>query len=216
MELSPQALMTMAHNALYNVLTAKLAVIDRECESSARGEIDFLYSQATYHCGRFQSPSLHEVSSVWLRLISRKEKEFCAEIARILATAKPPPDDEFFTQGMKLIEGYMDEQHYLNRLIVFGDGLCRKAASYGLALDPHTYRSDHAMALYETGVKNSLRNACTNIFAELAHHNQGTPPSGVWREGVLAINESLELKPNIMGIGLNLNSIVKRLFRGKN
>lgn len=208
--------MTMVHSALYNVLTAKLAAIDRECETTACGEIGFLYSQATYHCGRFQSPSLQEASSVWLRLISRKEKEFCAEITRILATAKQSPDDEFFTQGMKLIEGYMDERHYLNRLIVFGDGLCRKAASYGLVLDLHTYRSDHAMALYEAGVKNSLRNACTNISAELALHNRGTSPSGVWREGVLAINESLELKPNLMGIGLNLNSIVKRLFRGKN
>lgn len=208
--------MAMAHNALHKVLAAKLAAIDRECETTARGEIDFLYSQATYHCGRFQSPSLQEASSVWLRLISRKEKEFCAEITRILATAKQSPDDELFTHGMRLIEGYMDEQHYLNRLRVFENGLCRKAASYGLVLDPHADRSDHAMALHETGVKNSLRNACTNISAELALHNQSTPPSGVWREGIHVINESLELKPNLMGIGLNLNSIVKRLFRGKN
>lgn len=206
--------MTNAPKTAFHLLAAKLAAIDMEYESSARGEIDLLYSRATYSNGRFQFPSLQEASEVWLRLITRKDKEFCAEITRVLSAVKHT-DKEFLTQGMGLIEGYLDERCYLDRLMKFWEGLGRKAASYGLTLDPQAHRIDLSIALYETGVKNSLRNTCNNISAEFALHNQSTHKNGVWRERVLTTNNFLELKPNFMGFGLNLNAIIKMLGRRK-
>lgn len=163
---------------LYDVFATKLAAIDHECESVARTEIDELFSQAVYDGNRFQVPSFQETSGIWLRLINQKEKVFCAEISRILRMGKLLPRDDFFEQAMNLIEGYFQENHFLPRLNKFVQRVGRHASRYGVKLDESAYRLDLAVAAYEAGVKNRLRQALTNVSAELALHMGNTPKAG--------------------------------------
>lgn len=200
---------------LYDVFATKLAAIDHECESVARTEIDKLFSQAVYDGSRFRVPSFQEAAGIWLRLINQKEKDFCAEISRTLGIWKPLPRDDFLGQAMSLIEGYFQESHFLPRLNNFVQRVGRHASRYGIKFDESAYRLDLAAAAYEAGVKNRLRQAFTNVSAELVLHMGNTPKVGSWRNGVRAVTESLELKPNVMGIGLNLNEIIRRLLGRK-
>lgn len=158
--------------ALYEVLATKLSAIDRDCESAALVEIRSLHSQAAYDGGRFRVPSFQEVTSVWLRLIKRKEKEFCAEIARLLSSGQLQPDEAFFASATTLTENYFSEHLFANRLKLFIDGIERKASSYGLKFDAQAHRIDLTAAAYAAEVKNRLSDARKNTHAELMRFNK--------------------------------------------
>lgn len=157
----------MSIPTLYELLATKLAAIDRDCESAARTEINHLYSQAVYDGARFRAPSFQEATAIWLRLIIRKEKEFCAEIARVLNSRQRQPDDHFFVQTTNLIENYFSEHHFATRLSVFTEAIERRAASYGLKFDVHVHQIDFTAAAYRAGMTNELRQARDNTQAEL-------------------------------------------------
>lgn len=193
-----------------DLLKARLMVVDRRCEDETREKIDKFYAEARYEGGRFRTPSFQEVANTVLQSISKKEREFVAEIGRVMGTIQGPLDDAAFDETQRSVAGLLDGNRYSRRLSVFVEGIKRKAASYGVPFDPAHHRIDLAFALYEAGMHNLLHQARASVVAELAlyRRERNEKPQG-WRGTLLAIVELLELKPNFAGFGLNLNRLLK-------
>jgi hypothetical protein len=155
-----------------DLLKTKLTIVDKRCEGGVRAEIDKFYSEARYDGSRFRAPSIQDVANALLQSISCKEREFNAEICRVMATTQRSLNDKDFEDAQRLVEGFLDERHYGGRLNAFVEGIKRKAASYGVPFDPANYRVDLAAVLYETGVKDLLRQSRASVIAELALHRR--------------------------------------------
>lgn len=198
---------------LFDILAVKLAAIDHQCEALARRQVDDLYASARYEGGGFRYPAFEEATKIWIRLIEQKEKLFCEEIARVFNIANQIPEHNFINDATTLINSYFDERHFAGRLNLFFDSLARKAQSYGVHLDPAEKRLDLAAAAYNVGVKNLIQKTRITVIAELTLHIGTNKKSPDWKSKLLTINESIELKPNFMGLGVNFNAIIDKLFR---
>lgn len=162
-----------------DILKTKLEAIDGECEAASRPAVDELYDAARYDGSRFVVPSFQAAGAVWLRVIAEKERSFIAEVGRVLRTPGATLNEHGRKQIQEVIDTSFSESRYLERLKQFPEGVARRAASYGIALDLNTYRFDLADSAYRVGVMNSLRKARTNVLAELALQTQSNPPDSV-------------------------------------
>lgn len=151
---------------LASKLKARLTAIDNKLESKSRSEIDVFHNEARYDGSKFRSPSLQTVSSVWLKLIQDKEKEFLTEI-KVTLDATARIDEEQLQRITNVCGGFFKEERYIGRLELFAQSMTRKAASYGVPFSREACRFDIANALYLAGIKNSLRTARQSIAAEL-------------------------------------------------
>ncbi|VAW82505.1 hypothetical protein MNBD_GAMMA13-215 [hydrothermal vent metagenome] len=195
---------------IVDALKNKLVVIDRKCEETARTEIDELYAEARYEAGRFHVPDFSRVTRVWLELIDRKEAEFNTEIERVLQRSG---DSNMDTPRIVAdVDRYFDEKHFINRFDVFVDGIVRQASRYGVKYDPNIYRTDLADAAYRAAVKNRLQAARDSVKSEVQLYvpDRASEKKG-WKAKLLSANESIELKPNFFGLGINLNRFISQV-----
>lgn len=193
---------------MIDILKTKLLLIDRDCESAARLSINEFYEQVKYEGGKFLVPSFKDVAKVWLKVILRKEQLFNAEIIRISERSNSFLKKDQLEEAQKLVARYFDEDLYLKRLEGFVDGVRRKAAAYGVQFNPQMYRLDLDVAAFAAGVKNNTRRGLSSVFAELklCAQNEQTGSLGMLEK----LNKIIDLKPNIMGFGLNLNALIER------
>ena len=115
--------------------------------------------------------------------------------------------------GFIEIRRYFEEERYLGRLERFVEGVHRKAASYGIPFDPQLYRLDLATAAFTAGVKNGSRRGLASVSAELTLYARSDKPNSAGRFAWLS--EVIDLKPNFMGLGLNLNALLKKAWGRK-
>ena len=67
-----------------DTLKSRLEIIDADCESAMRIELDELYDNAYYDGTKFHLPSPQAAEAIWLKLIARKEREFIRELTPAL------------------------------------------------------------------------------------------------------------------------------------
>lgn len=154
---------------LSSILKTKLVTIDNECEARARNEIDNFYKEVLYDGSGFRYPTFQEVGGVWQKLIQRKEKEFINETKRVL-DAIVAIDGDQVSDVLTIVEGFLQDNLYSERLKRFAEDVARKASSYGIPFNrnPGASRSaDLADAAYRVCVINLLRAARRNISTEL-------------------------------------------------
>lgn len=154
---------------LSSILKTKLVTIDNECEVSARNEIDNFYREVLYDGSGFRYPSFQEVGGVWQKLIQRKEKEFIVETKRVL-DAMVAIDGDQVGDVLAIVEGFLQDNLYSERLKRFAEDVARKASSYGIPFNRNPGASrgaDLADAAYRVCVINLLRAARRNISTEL-------------------------------------------------
>jgi hypothetical protein len=177
----------MTDQTLASVLLVKLISIDDEIERRVQMQIESLYSSSTYANGR------------------------CVEIARVLNKPGGVPADALL-RVEAFIRARFDEKNYTERLNIFRDGVNRKIQSYGLEPRLNDRAFEVTNGGYRAASMNALRHTKTSVLAELALQ-QSSPEVGILSQSASFANDVLELKPNIMGVGINLNGLFSRLIR---
>lgn len=161
------------------ILKTKLEAIDTECEGTVRPEVDKLYAEAHYDGSKYCVPSFQVAGTIWLNLIKKKEREFIREIARVLATPGVTVSKADAVAVRRIIEDAFADDHYLERMRTFQEGIARKAGSYGLVFDAQVHGIDTHESAYRAGTMNALRIARNNVIAELELHGQSSTPEFV-------------------------------------
>ena len=200
--------------SVIDLLKTKLALVDRDCEGEAQALINEFHGQVRYDGAQLRVPPFQEVANVWLRAIYCKEQRFNAEIAHIFEASNSFLPADRMEEAKKVIARYFEEERYLGRLERFVEGVHRKAASYGIPFDPRLYRLDLATAAFTAGVKNGSRRGLAAVSAELTLYARSDKPNSAGRFAWLS--EVIELKPNFMGLGLNLNALLKKAWGARN
>lgn len=162
-----------------DILKTKLEAIDTECESEVRPEVNKLYAEAHYDGSKFCVPSFQGAGALWLNLIKKKEREFIREIARVLVTPGVTVNKADAVAVRRMIEDAFADDHYLERMRIFHEGIARKAVSYGLVYNAHAYGIDTYESAYRADIMNALRIARNNVIAELELHGQSSTPEFV-------------------------------------
>ncbi len=194
---------------LNKLIKTKLAYIDQDCESETREKVNYLYSRIKYEGGRLHVPDFQKAANLMVAVIYCKEKRFNYEVSRILTTSGGFRSSEELEHAKEHVTKYFEEDRYLKRFEGFLEGVERAAGRYGLKFDRRVYRTDIASSLFEVGIKNSARRALASVHAELAIHLSNDQLGA--RENFPSANDIVDLKPNFMGFGINLNALIKWL-----
>lgn len=149
-------------DSIYQVLASSSSSL----ESKAREIIDVFYREARYDGGRFRYPSFQEVSKTWLDLVKAKESALISEFKRLF-DSMPSIDASHVLSAINACDSTFREEDYVERLIIFRNGIARIAGSYGLNLERLSVSFDVFDAAYRAAMKNSLRDIRKNVSAEL-------------------------------------------------
>lgn len=199
----------MPHDSeVLSLLRIKLAYIDQDCEGENRASVTELERNVRYEGGRLHVPDPQKMANLLLRVISCKEKRFNAEISRILSASGVSLRPEELDMARELVGAYFQEDRYVKRFDRFVESVGIAASRYGLKFDPQVYRVDLASALFSAGVKNGTRRGLASVHAELAIHVRKQPLAP--ETETPGINDIVDLKPNFMGLGVNLNALIRR------
>lgn len=144
-----------------DMLKARLEAIDSDCETVANIELAKLFEDANPDDGKFRVPSPQAAEAIWLKLIARKEHEFIQEIA------KAGVEREVASTIKTTIDVLFSDDRYVERMQHFYQEANRKARLHEPTNDMQAKRLDLIDATYRAGVKDALRRARRNIFAEL-------------------------------------------------
>jgi len=142
-------------------------------------------------------------------------KEVKNEIIRVLSNF----DGLVFSEEDKnlvllIIEEYIKPALYINRFTLMLGSIERTLNQYGLKFDQEKYRIDIPKALCEVDANNITRRIKSEITNELDILVQCSKLKNDVSESIIADTANiLELKPNIMGIGINFNAIIDIIFR---
>jgi hypothetical protein len=191
-------------------LKTKLAHVDQDCERETRARVTELHLSMRYEGGRLRVPDLQKAANLLAAVISCKEKRFNSEISRVLSVAGDFLRSDELERARELVSPYFQEDRYLNRFDGFVESVERAASRYGLRFDRQAYRVDLASALFIAEVENATRRALASVQAELAIHagDKPLPPEPT----LLRLNDIVDLKPNVMGFGINLNALIKSFW----
>jgi hypothetical protein len=197
-------------SGIVSLLKTKLAHLDQDCESEARATVNELHSSIKYEGGRLRVPDFQQVANLMAGVIYCKEKRFNSEISRVLSASGGFRHPDEVQHAKELVAVYFQAERYLKRFEGFVESVEQAASRYGLKFDRQAYRIDLASSLFEVGVKNSTRRALASVQAELALHLHDIPLTS---EGTVpGVNDIVDLKPNVMGFGINVNALIKRLW----
>ena len=128
---------------------------------------------------------------------------------------------------MKIISKHLNDQLYESRFDAYLGALKRHISRYGMEIDLKPYRTDIAGALYSVGSMNFVRSSASRISDELElltlrNTNQKIistlPPlnsNQVKASTLEQANKFIKLEPNMFGIGLNINYLIRRLMGKK-
>lgn len=199
-------------SGVLSLLRTKLAHIDQDCEREIQVSLSEICRGIKYDGGRFHVPDFQKVAGLLLRAIACKEQRFNAEIARVLGSPSATLLAEELELAFNVVSPYFQDDLYINRFDRFVESVGRAGSRYGLQFDPQLYRVDLASALFVSGVKNGTRRGLASVHAELAVYQRHQPVA--LEMTAPGLNEIVDLKPNFMGIGINLNALIKRI-RGK-
>ncbi|WP_440905685.1 hypothetical protein ACMZOO_05140 [Catenovulum sp. SX2] len=198
---------------LNKLIKTKIALADQECESETRKVISGFYSEIKIENGRLRLPDFQKAANAMGCIIYNKEKRFNSELGRILNVSGGFSSQQELELSQIHMREYFEESRYLNRYEKFLESVDLKVKGYGLKFERERYRTDLPSALYKVLVKNSIRRAISSVNSELEIFLNSKVSSN--NSASLDAIDVIELKPNFMGIGLNLNAIYRKFMRKK-
>ncbi|ARO88380.1 hypothetical protein EBAPG3_011685 [Nitrosospira lacus] len=159
-----------------DTLKSRLEIIDVDCESTTRIELDKLYDNAYYDGIKFHIPSPQAAEAIWLRLIARKEQEFIQELTPALKSRATilSKNDASAIEGM--VNEIFADDRYLERMQDFYREVTKKAMVYESSFDMDAKRLELLDSTYRMGAANALRKARRNVLAELEPYTQPGAP----------------------------------------
>lgn len=120
---------------------------------------------------------------------------------------------------LSICEPYLDSALYFKRLTIFKESIERQLHRYAIAFDGAAYRFDLIDSMY----KASIINSANNIMGRLQNRldmmvyadapSEAIPPDQQSDSALEEANQLLDLRPNIFGVGLNLNHLVNKWLR---
>jgi hypothetical protein len=122
---------------------------------------------------------------------------------------------------LEIAKRYVDHKLYLKRLQIHFDSIGRKLSGQGASADLVRFRTDLKKASVEAGALNGTRRILGSIKNDLdasvlANVTVSEVTTTEWNTSFFEeANKTLELKPNFMGLGVNLNHLLARVFGRK-
>ena len=117
---------------------------------------------------------------------------------------------------LELCSRYLDSNLYLSRFSAYEDSFKRHLSRYGLNINLSSYNFDIEKSLYEVHVINFVHSALNKFSDDLDIRIQSQQSKFVVKETKIEqANKLIKLEPNLFGIGLNLNYLIRLFFRKK-
>ncbi|MEO6825236.1 MAG: hypothetical protein ABI167_11060 [Nitrosospira sp.] len=160
-----------------DLLRARLATIDAECESAAKIELEELFDNSQAGDTKFRIPSPQAAEAVWLKLIARKEREFIQEIVQVLKARPAVLSKEGASSIKAAIEDAFTDSRYLEKMQDFYREVAEKALSHESSFDMDAKRMDLLDSTYRMGIVDALRKARRSILAEVEPYKQAGAPA---------------------------------------
>jgi len=144
-------------------------------------------------------------------------EELRGEITRILKNLKVSEfTEEDKNSIMTLVEDHCQAELYKKRFDLMLGVIDRAVSGYGIKFERDKYRIDIPKSICDTAAANGTRKIKAKIEDDLNCVVESFKSEA--RESthrMSRVSRFLELKPNFMGIGLNLNAVVERIFKRK-
>lgn len=120
---------------------------------------------------------------------------------------------------LALVGKYVESSLYLNRFTAYEDAVARHVAGFGSPFQLSDFRVDLTKASYEVGAINSIRNFLNALGDDLEivaqkQRNSSASVSTKQEDKLEQANRLIKLEPNLFGIGINVNYLI-RWLRGK-
>ena len=149
--------------------------------------------------------------------LNRYGEEIKAEVFRGLEKLKL---SEFSEEDKKailhIIDEYCNPELYLKRFELMVKSIERKTRSYGIKIDLTKNRIDIPKSICESYSRNTTQRIRSKIENELDFIIESFSSEGNETESKVSdVTNCLELKPNLFGLGLNLNAIIDKIFKRK-
>ena len=147
----------------------------------------------------------------------RYGEEIISEISRILDKLKPSKfSDEDKNSILVIVDEYCKPELYLKRFTIMLDSIERRFGSYGHKINLAKNNISIARAICKCYAYNNTQRIRSKIENELdclveSYQSQNTGIAGK----VIKLVDCFELKPNFLGLGLNLNAFINKLLRKK-
>ncbi|MGX9522279.1 hypothetical protein ACWX0P_26290 [Vibrio mediterranei] len=193
---------------LCDLIIRKLNLLDREYENEFRNVVSLLHSDVKYDGTRICVPNLNNAISLLGATLKSKSEGLESEFKRIMKVQNSTLSKNDVLVLKEYINKTYGEELYINRYSIFVDGIERIVSSYGLEFDREKYRTNFYASLYEVSVKNTLASAISSFNSELELYSNSS-------KALSSANEIIDLKPNFMGLGVNLNALISRLCTRK-
>lgn len=194
-------------------IKTKLRLIDKEAEQAWRSDWNALYGQIDPAHLRTMRPTVQSFEAVTAQLIKIKAASMIVTTLEILSNADT--DNNLQVELKNFVLSFFEDSVYIQRLTLFVDAVNRKFTSFGLAFIPEEWRIDLLDSAFRAGIMNTLRDARAGINADFAAFRARRPANHNAADASMlaSISECVELKPNICGIGINLNAILGKILR---
>jgi hypothetical protein len=142
-----------------------------------------------------------------------------SEVLSLVEQLMLPLSQEKLAAILAVVERQFDPSLYPKRLKLFEEAMVRKGGSYGLRVDEWGIRTDIAGSKHHVGTENLIRRSLSALKDDLEllrlRPQAERSASGSQPETKLEqVNRLVKLEPNLFGIGLNLNHLIRR-FLGK-
>lgn len=143
-----------------------------------------------------------------------------AEIFSIIEQTQHSLSADGKAEILKLVPKYLNEDLYMTRLRIYEEAVVRHVGRFGMKLDLTTFRPDLVKSLYHVGSSNFVRSVIDKLTddLELVVQRRSIPLSSqppAPESKLEQANRLIKLEPNFLGIGLNLNYLIRRWFGRK-
>ena len=186
---------------LCGLIIRKLNLLDKEYETEFRKVVSLLHSGVKYDGTRICVPDLKDAVNLLGSTLKSKSEGLESEFQRIMKVQNSTLSKNDILVLKEYINKTFNEELYINRYSIFVDGIEMIVSRYGLEFDREKYRTNFYGSLYEVGVKNTLASAISSFNSELELYCCSP-------KTLSSANEIIDLKPNFMGLGVNLNALI--------
>lgn len=204
---------------LVEAIKTKLRLVDKQAESAWRADWDVIYGQIQPQDRRTVAASIKAFIPINDVLIRAKAAAMMVVVSDVLAESTVRLRDDEIEMVRGFVLNHFEAGRYLERMKTFLEAVGRKFGRTGMTFHASEWRTDLAEALFNSGVKNTLQDMCAFIEADFTiiaarrTTETGVSPSSASPSSLSAINQCLELKPNLFGFGINLNGLIDVLLR---
>ena len=141
------------------------------------------------------------------------EKELKKEVIRVTRIVCPTLGKTEKERISRTAEGALDISFYEKRFPLICEAVVRHYSRFGIKINLEDYRLDLIEACHMSMVRNKVQEIKETIDNELSLFVTSAPVAD--NQTNSSWHDAFHLKPNIFGMGVNLNYIISKLWRNK-